>query len=211
MVCVVLCVYMLCVVYMWLCVVVSCWRVHVVLCVVVSCWRVHVVLSVHVVLWCVCVCCVFCVVCLWGVWCVVFCVCVHVVLVKLGTRKTPLCVRSKRLRVYGEDVSVCTGNRPECLGHSGLLPVHTETSSPYTRRRFERTHRGVFISSSILFSFLRFSFSPSPLLFSCLVSLLTCLFLFFFFSFLFSLFSFLFSLSLSLSLSLFFIARTETR
>ena len=29
--------------------------------------------------------------------------------------KTPLCVRSKRLRVYGQDVSVCTGNRPECL------------------------------------------------------------------------------------------------
>ena len=28
--------------------------------------------------------------------------------------KTPLCVRSKRLRVYGQDVSVCTGNRPEC-------------------------------------------------------------------------------------------------
>ena len=26
--------------------------------------------------------------------------------------KTPPCVRSKRLRVYGQDVSVCTGNRP---------------------------------------------------------------------------------------------------
>ena len=42
--------------------------------------------------------------------------------------KTPLCVRSKRLRVYGQDVSVCTVNRPECPRHSGLLPVHTETS-----------------------------------------------------------------------------------
>ena len=93
------------------CVVLCVLCVHVVLCVVVSCWCVHVVLCVRV--------------------CVVVCVCVlcvHVVLVKLGTRKTPLCVRSKRLRVYGQDVSVCTGNRPECLGHSGLLPVHTETS-----------------------------------------------------------------------------------
>ena len=115
-----------CVVLVCACGVVCGWCVHVVLCVrvcVVVC-----VLCVRVcVLWCVCVlcvlcgvsvgcvvCCVFCVVCLWGVWCVVFCVCVHVVLVKLGTRKTPLCVRSKRLRVYGQDVSVCTGNRPEC-------------------------------------------------------------------------------------------------
>ena len=83
---------------------------------VLACCREHVV--VLVVRVCVCGVC--------GV--LFFCVCVHVVLVKLGTRKTPLCVRSKRLRVYGQDVSVCTGNRPECLGHSGLLPVHTETS-----------------------------------------------------------------------------------
>ena len=82
------------------------------------------------VVWCVvlvlCVCCVGCVcVCVWCggacgvvVWCVV----------KLGTRKTPLCVRSKRLRVYGQDVSVCTGNKPACVRHAGLLLVHTETS-----------------------------------------------------------------------------------
>ena len=51
-------------------------------------------------------------------WCCV-CTCWCWVLVKLGTRKTPLCVRSKRLRVYGQDVSVCTGNGPAwpaCLG-----------------------------------------------------------------------------------------------
>ena len=92
---------------------------------------------------CVCVemvvrvCAVVCVVCC-------FFVCVHVVcgvgvvcvgacgvvwcVVKLGTRKTSLCVRSKDLRVYGQDVSVCTGNRPACLRHAGPLPVHTETS-----------------------------------------------------------------------------------
>ena len=39
---------------------------------------------------CVCVC---------GVWCVA----------RLGTRKDTLCADSKRLRVYVQDVSVCTG------------------------------------------------------------------------------------------------------
>ena len=61
----------------------------------------------------------------------------------------------------------------------------------------------LFISSSLLLSFLRFS-----LLFSCLVSPLTCLFiLFFLYSFLFSHFSFLLSSSFSIS----FTVHTETR
>ena len=51
-------------------------------------------------------------------------------------------------------------------------------------------------------------FSPSPLPFSCLVSLLTCLFLFFFFSFLFSLLSFILSFIFSFIFS--FTAHTET-
>ena len=99
-----------CCVYMWLCGVgVVCVHVVLVLCVYMWCC----VLCVHVVVWC------WCCVCICGVGVV----CVHVVLcvvvymwcvVKLGTRKNPPCVRSKRLRVYGQDVSVCTGNRPAC-------------------------------------------------------------------------------------------------
>ena len=46
-----------------------------------------------------------------GVWCSVWCV------VKLGTREEAPCVDSKRLRVYVQDASVCTGN---------VLDVHTE-------------------------------------------------------------------------------------
>ena len=50
-----------------------------------------------------------------------------------GTRKTPLCERSRRLRVYGQDASVCTCNGPACVQHAGrpdrthggVLNVHT--------------------------------------------------------------------------------------
>ena len=146
-------------------------------------------------------CCVWlwCCVCMWCcVWVVVWCV------VKLGTRKTPLCVRSKRLRVYGQDVSVCTGNKPACARMSSTCgPV-----AGFTRRRPDRTHGGVLNVHTGVFSLLSLLLSLSlsvalsrsffPLLFSCLVSLLTCLFLF-------SLFSFLFSPLSSLS------AHTETR
>ena len=79
--------------------------------------------------------------CVWRVGCVWLCVvcgvggvcaCGLVVrvwcVVKLGTRKTSTCVDSKRLRVYGHDVSVCTGNGPACVQHAGVLAVHTETS-----------------------------------------------------------------------------------
>ena len=55
-------------------------------------------------------------------------------------RQRSPCVDSKRLRVYVQDVSVCTGTRPACSTHAGLLPVHTEASRTYTPRRFEPTH-----------------------------------------------------------------------
>ena len=51
-------------------------------------------------------------------------------------RKPPCVYVQKRLRVYGQDVSVCTGNRHACVRHACPLPVQTETS--------ERTHRGGF-------------------------------------------------------------------
>ena len=85
------------------------------LCVRVHMWCVVLVLCVY--MWC----CVLCGLCLcvrvvwWCVWCVV----------KLGTRKTPLCVRSKRLRVYGQDVSVCTA-----LPSSSPLPPPFSPSPP---------------------------------------------------------------------------------
>ena len=68
--------------------------------------------------------CVHVVLCLCGVGVV----CVHVVLCEAWHAEKPPCVRSKRLRVYGQDVSVCTSNRPARRRHAGLLPVHTETS-----------------------------------------------------------------------------------
>ena len=68
-------------------------------------------------------CCVLCVhvVCGFGVvcvcmWCCVLCglcLCVRVVC-EAWHAENPLCVRSKRLRVYGQDVSVCTGNGHAC-------------------------------------------------------------------------------------------------
>ena len=114
---------MLCVVCCFLCVC-TCGVVSLCgLCVVV-CGGVGVVC---VYMWC----CVLCGLCLrvrvvwWCVWCGGACVwCV----VKLGTREKAPCVDSKRLRVYVQDASVCTGNRPACVEHAGLLPVHTETS-----------------------------------------------------------------------------------
>ena len=40
--------------------------------------------------------------------------------------RDPPCVDSTRLRAYRQHASVCTGNRPACVQHAGLLPVHTE-------------------------------------------------------------------------------------
>ena len=77
----------------------------------------------------VCEMCTFCVLVFWclvlvcAVVCVV-CVCV----VRLGMRKTPPCVDSKRLRVCVQDASVCTGKTPACVEHADVFPVHTEAS-----------------------------------------------------------------------------------
>ena len=65
--------------------------------------------------------------CVCGVWCVA----------RLGTRKTPVCVDSKRLRVHVQDVSVCT--------HGGVLNPHT---------------RGVFASSAYQEVHVGFSLAP---------------------------------------------------
>ena len=68
------------------------------------------------------------------------CVCVGCIcVVVVGAEKKP-CTRSKRLRVYIRNVRVCTGTKPTCMKHVGLVPVHTRTFRMYTRRRFERVH-----------------------------------------------------------------------
>ena len=93
--------------------------------------------------WCVCweckcgmsvLCFVFC--------CAVLCRCVWVLVLalvcdacvctvcvaRLGTRKNPLCVDSKRLRVHVQDVFVCTGKTPACVSLS--LPLFRSLSLP---------------------------------------------------------------------------------
>ena len=103
---------------------------------------------------------------------------------KLGMRKTPPVCTFKRLRVYSQDVSVCTGNRPAC----GNMRVCCR----YTRRRPDCTHGGVLNVHTRGFSLLLFS----SLLYSSLLSSLLLL--------LSSLVSFSFSfLLLFLSFSLF--------
>ena len=64
-----------------------------------------------------------CVVC--GVWCVVCSVCCLCV-ARLGTRKNPPCVDSKRPRVYVQNVAVyaCT-TRAHAFQHVDVVPVHT--------------------------------------------------------------------------------------
>ena len=73
--------------------------------------------------------------------------------------KTPPCVRSKRLRVYVQNVSVCIGTTPACvttcgLGagtHGDVLNVHTEVFGTDTRRRKgERRERGAGSPSVLL-------------------------------------------------------------
>ena len=90
---------------------------------------------------CICVCvCVLTWLCACDVCCFVLCVVVLYVLlvvwccvvlcgvVRLGMRKTPPCVDSKRLRVYVQHVPVCTGKTPACSTHVGVFRVHTEAS-----------------------------------------------------------------------------------
>ena len=133
---------------------------------------------------CACVCCgvcVLCVLCGVSVGCVVccfLCVHVHVVLVKLGTRKTPC--------VYVQNASVCTVRTSPCVPATGPHVLDMRACCRYTRRRPDRIHGGVLNvhtgGFSLLSSPLSFSLSVAlsrsffPLLFSCLVSLLTCLF-----------------------------------
>ena len=210
---------------------VSCWCVHVVLCMSVVCvvcvcmwccvWlcRVGVSVSLSVCMWCcvwlvcacgvVCVrvCVVVCVCVVCSVWCVcgvcgvLFFVCVHVVLVKLGTRKTPC--------VSVQNASVCTVRTSPCVPATGPNVLDIRACCRYTRRRPDRTHGGVLnvhtggFSSPLLFSFLRFSLLLSSFLLS---SLVLSFILHVSFSFLFSCLLLLFSLSLFL-----FIAHTETR
>ena len=70
------------------------------------------------VLWCwVLVLCVY-------MWCCVLCV--QVVCGEAWHAENPPCVRSKRLRVYGQDVPVCTGNRPASLANDFAV-VRLET------------------------------------------------------------------------------------
>ena len=73
-------------------------------------------------------CCVMWCVSLWS-WCV-FGVLRHG---EKNVKKNP-CTRSKRLRVYIQNVRVCTGTKPTCTKHVGLLPVHTEAFWMDTRR-----------------------------------------------------------------------------
>ena len=116
--------------------------------------RVLRVCAVYVLRVCGCVVLVLVLVC--NVWCVVSVVCVVCVvlllrvlccccgcgccvvcgLARLGTRKTPPCVGSKRLCVPVQSASVCGGKTPACV-------VHIRPFSGYTRRRPDRTHGDV--------------------------------------------------------------------
>ena len=127
-------------------------------------------------------CCFVCVVCACGV------VCGCVVLACCREHVVVLVVRVCVCGVCGVlfFLCVCTCGVGEAW-HAENPPVCTFKTPPCVRRRFERTHRGVFISSSLLFSFLLDLSFSSSLLLSCLSSYMS-LSLFFL---LFSLFSFL--------------------
>ena len=104
-------------------------------------------------LWCVEVC---------GV-CVV-CVCVWCGVAWLGTRAKNPCAGSKRLRVWVQNASVCTGKATACVTTCGRF-------CRYTRKRFEPTHgdegegggRGSLLSFFFLSSVVLFPLPlPSP-------------------------------------------------
>ena len=123
------------------------------------------------VFWCCCV--LGCVgLCVWCLWCVA----------RLGTRKNPPCVGSKRLRVSIQKASVCTGKPRACVQHEGVLLAHTEALlnrhseqvlNLHTGVREERERRGaggeVLFSLSSLLSF----FLPSLFRRSLSLSLLS--------------------------------------
>ena len=135
-------------------------------------------------MWCVCTCGVVCCVYMCGVggacggacgvvWCVGC-----VVLVVRGGACGVVCGETwhaENPRVYVQNASVCTVRTSPCVPATGPHVLDIRACCRYTRRRPDRTHGGVLDVHTGGFS--------SPLLFSCLVSLLTCFFLFFFFSF----------------------------
>ena len=186
------CVYVVCGVRVlrWLCVCDVCGGCVVVVCCVVLC------VVVRVVVWC---CVWLCgVVCGCACGCVVLCVvvrvvwwCVCVVCGEAWRTENPPCVDSKRLRVYCQDVSVCTVRTSPCVQATGPHVQHMRARCRYTRRRPDRTHGGVLHLHTGGF------FSPSPPLLLSLFPALSLSFLSF------SLLSFSFSFS-SLLLSLLF-------
>ena len=96
----------------WLCVCVCCG-----VCGVLFFLCVHVVLCVVVYMWCVVVYMCACGAVVRVVWCGVVCEAWHA--------ENPLCVRSKRLRANGQDVSVCTGNGHACRTLPSSSPLHS--------------------------------------------------------------------------------------
>ena len=129
------------------------WTGVLVVCCAVSLCEVLVLVLVRNV-WCVvCVCvCAWCVLCVRGV--CVLCV------MRLGTRKNSPCVGSKRLRVYVQNASVCTGKTRACLQHMRAFCGYTRGGG--------RGREGGFSSLSSPFS-LSLSLPVSPLLLSSLL------------------------------------------
>ena len=110
--------------------------------------------------------------------CVVLCVvvrvvwwCVCVVCGEAWRAENPPCVDSKRLRVYCQDVSVCTVRTSPCVQATGPHVQHMRARCRYTRRRPDRTHGGV------LHLHTGGGGSLLPLLLSCSLSFLLSLFL----------------------------------
>ena len=71
-----------------------------------------------------------------GVHCVVSVVCVRGVCGAAGHAENLPCAGSKRLRVWVQDASVCTGKTRACVQHARVLHEHTEA--------FSNLHTGTF-------------------------------------------------------------------
>ena len=61
-------------------------------------------------------------------------------------KRKPPCVDSKRLRVYGQDVSVCTGNARMCSTHAGPTPKDGTDGDVILPMDFEHAHGRAFRS-----------------------------------------------------------------
>ena len=86
-----------------------------------------------------------------GVWCL-WCLCVA----RLGTRKTPSCVGSKRLHVYVQNAL--------CVPAKRAHVEHKRAFRRYTRRRLEPTHGPLSLSLSLSLSSCPFFFLSSVVL-----------------------------------------------